>query len=140
MQASKDNKQRKKLDSMKFYDVDSVFTFGKHEGLTIAEVYQKDPKYIDFCFENIDEFYVAPDVMKELKIIENEQQSQEFNRLGDDEIDMMFDEMREIGAWDEDKIEEEFSWDDEDDLADDSYEDPYDEDEDMYDDFDDDDF
>ena len=44
---------------MKFYDIDSVFTFGKYEGMTIAEVYQKDPKYLKYCEENIDEFYVT---------------------------------------------------------------------------------
>ena len=42
---------------MKFYDIDSVFTFGKYEGMTIAEVYEKDPKYLKYCEENIDEFY-----------------------------------------------------------------------------------
>ncbi|HMM10831.1 MAG TPA: hypothetical protein PKE03_01890 [Bacteroidales bacterium] len=52
---------------MKFYDLDSVFTFGKYEGKTIKEVFERDPKYIDFCFNNIDEFYVSPEVMRELK-------------------------------------------------------------------------
>ena len=52
---------------MKFYDIDSVFTFGKYEGMTIAEVYEKDPKYLKYCEENIDEFYVSPSVMRELK-------------------------------------------------------------------------
>ena len=52
---------------MKFYDIDSVFTFGKYEGMTIAEVYEKDPKYIKYCEENIDEFYVSPSVKRELK-------------------------------------------------------------------------
>ena len=35
--------------NMKFYDIDSVFTFGKYEGMTIAEVYEKDPKYLKYC-------------------------------------------------------------------------------------------
>ena len=39
---------------MKFYDIDSVFTFGKYEGMTIAEVYEKDPKYLKYCEENTD--------------------------------------------------------------------------------------
>ena len=37
---------KKKGNNMKFYDIDSVFTFGKYEGMTIAEVYEKDPKYL----------------------------------------------------------------------------------------------
>ena len=58
---------KKKGLYMKFYDIDSVFTFGKYEGMTIAEVYEKDPKYLKYCEENIDEFYVSPSVMRELK-------------------------------------------------------------------------
>ena len=30
---------------MQFYDIDSIFTFGKYEGETLAEVFEKDPKY-----------------------------------------------------------------------------------------------
>ena len=52
--------------TMKFYDLDDVFTFGKYEGMTIAEVYQKDPKYIKYCEENIDEFYVSPSLKREM--------------------------------------------------------------------------
>ena len=39
-------KTKKKGNNMKVYDIDSVFTFGKYEGMTIAEVYEKDPKYL----------------------------------------------------------------------------------------------
>ena len=77
---------------MKFYDIDSVFTFGKYEGMTIAEVYEKDPKYLKYCEENIDEFYVSPSVMRELKsmsrsINDSALLDVNFDKMSDDEID-----------------------------------------------------
>ena len=83
---------KKKGNNMKFYDIDSVFTFGKYEGMTIAEVYEKDPKYINYCKENIDEFYVSPAVMRELKsmsrsINDSALLDANFDKMSDDEID-----------------------------------------------------
>ena len=75
---------------MKFYDVDSIFTFGKYEGETLAEVFEKDPKYIKYCEENIDDFYIAPDVLKELRDFMNQ--------------------MNDIDEFDESKLEEDFDW------------------------------
>ena len=77
---------------MQFYDIDSVFSFGKYEGMTIAEVYEKDPKYIKYCEENIDEFYVSPSVMRELKsmsrsINDSALLGANFDKMTDDEID-----------------------------------------------------
>ena len=46
---------------MKFYDIDSVFISGKYAGETLAEVFEKDPKYINYCQENDDDFYVSPE-------------------------------------------------------------------------------
>ena len=54
---------------MKFYDIDSVFISGKYAGETLAEVFEKDPKYINYCQENDDDFYVSPEVMKELRTL-----------------------------------------------------------------------
>ena len=92
---------------MKFYDIDSVFTFGKYEGMTIAEVYEKDPKYLKYCEENIDEFYVSPSVMRELKsmnraINDSALLDANFDKMSDDEIDKFInqhdeDEGNEVG-------------------------------------------
>ena len=77
---------------MKFYDIDSVFTFGKYEGMTIAEVYEKDPKYLKYCEENIDEFYVSPSVMRELKsmnraINDSDLLDVNFDKMSNEEIE-----------------------------------------------------
>ena len=113
---------------MKFYDLDDVFTFGKYEGLTIAEVYEKDPKYIKYCEENIDEFYVSPSLKRELKslgraISDSALLDRDFDKMSDDEIAEFMNQMDEGEEFDEDKLDDEFDWDSAD-IPDDS---PFDE-------------
>jgi len=117
---------------MKFYDVDSEFTFGKYEGKTIKEVFEKDPKYIDFCYNNIDEFYVSPSVLKELKATGSMPSP---SAEDDDVMDSFFEDAEEVDDFEPEIDEDEdFDWDDDDlNLIDD---DDYD----NFDDFDDDDF
>ena len=136
---SKDIKKRVSLrqkysGTMKFYDLDDVFTFGKYEGMTIAEVYQKDPKYIKYCEENIDEFYVSPSLKRDLKslgraVSDSALLDMDFDKMSDDEIDAFMHNMDEDDDFDEDKLEDEFDWDNAD-IPDDS---PFDEFEDEFD-------
>lgn len=119
---------------MKFYDSESEFTFGKYEGKTIKEVFEKDPKYIDFCYNNIDEFYVSPEVMKELKQIDPTYTVPNLEDFDDDLLQSYLDEAEELEDFDESFLEdEETNWDDDeldgefddfdsfDDLDDDNY-------------------
>ncbi len=126
-----------KAKEMKFYDIDAVFTFGKYEGMTIAEVYQKDPKYLKYCEENIDEFYVSPSVMRELKsmnrsINDSALLDVNFDKMSDDEISSFISGHEEEEAFDEERLERDFDWENND-FADDSpfdeFEDEFDEDE-----------
>lgn len=126
---------------MKFYDLDDVFTFGKYEGLTIAEVYEKDPKYIKYCEENIDEFYVSPSLKRELKsmgraISDSALLDRNFDQMSDDEIDEFMHNMDDDDEFSEEKLEDDFDWDNAD-IPDDS---PFDEFEDQFDEFDEDEF
>jgi broad specificity phosphatase PhoE len=122
---------------MKFYDADSEFTFGKYEGKTIKEIFEKDPKYIDFCFNNIDEFYVSPEVMKELKQLDPKFTGPNLTDLDDDLLESYLDEAEEIEDFDEALLEDEdeaVNWDDDDlDLG-------FDDDFESFDDFNDDDY
>ena len=127
-------KNIKKDNDMKFYDIDAVFTFGKYEGMTIAEVYQKDPKYLKYCEENIDEFYVSPSTMRELKsmnrsINDSALLDVNFDKMSDDEIDSFISGHEEEDSFDEAHLEHDFDWENND-FADDS---PFDEFEDEYD-------
>ncbi len=102
---------------MKFYDIDSEFTFGKYEGETIREVFEKDPKYIDFCFNNIDEFYVSPDVLKELRQLNPKFNVQNMTNFDDEMLESYLDEIGDIEDFEEGMLEDEedLDW-DEDDL------------------------
>lgn len=54
---------------MKFYNLDTEFTFGKFEGKTVREVLDIKPSYIDWCAINLDHFFISDDVIEEIKAI-----------------------------------------------------------------------
>jgi hypothetical protein len=112
---------------MKFYDVDSEFTFGKHEGKTIKEVFEKDPKYIDFCFNNIDEFYVSPAVMRELRDMDPKFAMPTETNMDDDVLESFLEDAEEIEDFDVSfkEPEDEFGWDNDLDAGDDDTFDDY---------------
>ncbi len=125
---------------MKFYDIDSVFISGKYAGETLAEVFEKDPKYINYCQENDDDFYVSPEVMKELRSLARDHKllTQDLDKLTDDELAEFMEEMNDIDAFDENNFDDDFDWDAEEDMFA-EFEDEYDiedEDYDIMDDFD----
>lgn len=105
---------------MKFYDVDDIFTFGKYENDTLAEVYEKDPKYIKYCQDNIDDFYISPSVLKELKNIkrmsnDNKLLNTNLDEMSDDEIAEFLKEMNETEDFDPSQFED-FEYDEENDT------------------------
>lgn len=99
---------------MKFYDIDDIFTFGKYEGETLTEVFEKDPKYIKYCEENIDDFYVSPGVMKSLRTLsrDNRLMTANLDEMTDDELQEFMSDMNDIDDFDESKLEEDFDWED----------------------------
>ena len=42
--------------AMKFYTLDTVFSFGRHQGQTVAEVLVENPGYLNFCLQVLDHF------------------------------------------------------------------------------------
>jgi len=109
---------------MKFYDIDSEFTFGKYEGKSIREVFEKDPNYIEFCFNNIDEFYVSPEVMKELRQINPRYTGPSLQEMDDDVLDSYLEEIGELDELGDAYAEDEdFNWEDEDIEIDDDFDD-----------------
>ena len=54
---------------MTFYDLDTVFTFGKYKGETLRDVFERDPAYVDYCLVNVDEFLVEDFVLDDLREI-----------------------------------------------------------------------
>jgi len=57
---------------MNFYDLDTEFDFGKYEGQTLEEVFQKDPAFIEQCLLKVEDFNLSDDVLEELKAIDDE--------------------------------------------------------------------
>ncbi len=120
---------------MKFYDVDSIFTFGKYEGETLAEVFEKDPKYIKYCEENIDDFYISPEVLKELRASsrDNKLLTANLDEMSDEELRDFMNEMNDIDEFDESKLEEDFDWEEGENMFADDEEDIFGEEEEYYD-------
>lgn len=54
---------------MKFYTLDTEFTFGKYEGKTVKEILELQPTYLDWCAINLDHFYLSDEIIAEIKII-----------------------------------------------------------------------
>ncbi len=57
---------------MKYYNLNSVFTFGKFNGLSVSKILSIQPSYINWCLENLDHFYVLEKDQIEMKNIYNE--------------------------------------------------------------------
>ena len=41
---------------MRFYTLDTVFSFGQHQGETVAQVLATAPGYLNFCMQALDHF------------------------------------------------------------------------------------
>jgi broad specificity phosphatase PhoE len=54
---------------MKFYTLDTEFTFGKYEGKTVKEILEIQPTYLDWCAINLDHFYISDEIIAEIKVI-----------------------------------------------------------------------
>jgi hypothetical protein len=44
---------------MKLYNLTSTFTFGRHQGQTVAEVLAENPGYLNFCLQVLDHFVLC---------------------------------------------------------------------------------
>jgi broad specificity phosphatase PhoE len=54
---------------MRFYTLDTEFTFGKYEGKTVKEILEIQPTYLDWCAINLDHFYISDEIIAEIKVI-----------------------------------------------------------------------
>ena len=54
---------------MKFYSLDTKFTFGVYEGKTMKEILAHQPSYLNWCAINLDHFYISEEIIAEIKII-----------------------------------------------------------------------
>jgi hypothetical protein len=54
---------------MKFYNLDTEFTFGKFEGETVKEILNIDHAYLEWCAIHLDHFYMTEKVIEEVREI-----------------------------------------------------------------------
>jgi hypothetical protein len=54
---------------MKFYDLDTEFTFGKFEGKAVRQILYFQPSYLDWCVINLEHFCITENVITEIKTI-----------------------------------------------------------------------
>lgn len=52
---------------MKYYDLNTEFTFGKYKGRTVQDVLNIQPSYIDWCAVYLDHFFITNETISELK-------------------------------------------------------------------------
>ncbi|MEY2922298.1 MAG: hypothetical protein RL108_920 [Bacteroidota bacterium] len=52
---------------MKNYELNSILTFGKYKGLSLLQVFELNPSYVDWCILNLDHFNIEEDVFYELQ-------------------------------------------------------------------------
>jgi hypothetical protein len=52
---------------MKNYELNSILTFGKYKGLSIQQVFELNPSYVDWCILNLEHFNIEEDVFYELQ-------------------------------------------------------------------------
>lgn len=58
-----------KENAMKYYDLETVFSFGKFNGLSLSKVLSIQPSYVNWCLENLDHFYISEESQFEIKSI-----------------------------------------------------------------------
>ena len=52
---------------MREYFFETVFTFGKYQNKTFAEVFQDDIDYINWCIKDLHHFYLSDNTIADLK-------------------------------------------------------------------------
>lgn len=56
-----------KLNLRYFKSIEQVFSFGKHKGKKLIDIYKVDSNYVHWCIKNIKDFKIPPEVFKMLK-------------------------------------------------------------------------
>jgi hypothetical protein len=88
---------------MKFYELNSVFTFGKYQGKTALEILNLQPSYLDWCAINLDHFIMSENVIDEIEKLEPTFAfSPEGLQKMDEKLDQWNDEITSYQDYDED--------------------------------------
>jgi len=127
---------------MKFYEIDTELTFGKHSGKTLREIVEIEYSYIHWCLNNIDHFIIDGYTANQLNKVNSS-----FSLWDEEKIilkerieEYMYEqnlkmelEMSDVSTYQAHSNEDDFYEEDSDDYSDDDYlNDAFDGDEDAY--------
>lgn len=56
---------------MKLYNFETLIKFGQHKGETVAEVLKNNPTYLEWCYSEIDTFFITDSVWNALDVHRN---------------------------------------------------------------------
>ena len=56
-------------NNVKYWQLGEILDFGKYKGKSLEEVIKLDPKYIEWCLEKIEDFYLSAGAKKFLNKI-----------------------------------------------------------------------
>lgn len=52
---------------MKFYDLDTEFSFGKYQGKSVRQIIELQLSYLNWCALNLEHFYMSENVIEEVR-------------------------------------------------------------------------
>ena len=71
---------------MELFDFETVLNFGQHKGETVAEAMQNNPTYIEWCYANIDDFFITDAVWEVLDVHKNLEDALGSNGINPNEV------------------------------------------------------
>ena len=71
---------------MKLHHFYTLLSFGQHEGETIAEAFKNNPTYPEWCYGNIDDFYVTDAVWNAMDVHNNLNDALKKNGIDPNEV------------------------------------------------------
>lgn len=67
MQLGKKGDDDNTMSKSTFHSLDDKFKFGMHRGKTLGRVMETFPAYVTWCLENIDDFMMSSNLIKEIR-------------------------------------------------------------------------
>jgi hypothetical protein len=89
---------------MKYYDLDSVFSFGKFKGLSLSQVLLVQTSYVNWCLENLDHFYISMEDQVAIKALHNE------FVLNEDKMGLEAEDYDDYNDYEQDSYEDFTDW------------------------------
>ena len=71
---------------MKLYSFDTILKFGQHKRESVAEALNNNPTYLEWCYANMDDFYVTDAVWNAMDVHKNLDDALKSNGVDPNEV------------------------------------------------------